>query len=267
MRKLLRKRYISSQITRNINNVRNLWRTFNGILTNKFTSKTPSIHEMYDESGMIVRNPHCIANILNEFFSNIGTRLADDLITKHNNATRDLTVISDVYSSIYIPDFTEIDVRRTIISLKNGSSSDCELTSNLLKRNIDILLPIITSCVNTSLGPGIYPESLKTARLVPIHKSGDPRISENYRPISILPAVTKVFEKLICNTITSFLNKHHIIGGNQYGFQKQSGCISAASHLITELQNSIDIGIIAAAIFVDLKKAFDTIRYRHIEFY
>lgn len=107
---------------------------------------------------------------------------------------------------------------------------------------------------------GIFPDVCKTGRTVPLFKSGKANELNNYRPISILPAFAKICEKLLYDTINNFTFKYKLINDRQYGFQKQSGSISAATDLIAGLQQTLDSpNNMCAAIFIDLKKAFDTV--------
>lgn len=97
-------------------------------------------------------------------------------------------------------------------------------------------------------------------------KTGDRNLPENYRPISILPALSKVYEKLLYKITASFFEKNKIINNNQFGFQKKSGCLSAATQFVSETQNAVDKGprTMAAAIIIDLKKAFDTVPHHKL---
>ena len=82
----------------------------------------------------------------------------------------------------------------------------------------NIAQPLVT-IINTSLSTGVFPESLKIAKVIPAFKADDPTLFSNYRPISILPALSKLFEKAMYNRLINFLNLHNILYSKQFGFR------------------------------------------------
>jgi hypothetical protein len=115
---------------------------------------------------------------------------------------------------------------------------------------------------NTSLTHGIFPDDLKTARISPIHKSGDKNIRSNYRPISVLSIIAKLFEKLVCAQLNSFLTENNIMSSCQSGFRKN---YSTASALLANTDSwllNMDAGMINGVLFLDLCKAVDTVYHR-----
>ena len=106
---------------------------------------------------------------------------------------------------------------------------------------------------------GVFPDDLKIAKVIPLYKSGDSSLFTNYRPISLLPASSKVFERLIYNRLHSFLEKYNILFTSQYGFRKQSSTEYATLELIDSVVNALNDKHYALAVFIDLSKAFDTL--------
>lgn len=166
-------------------------------------------------------------------------------------------------NSIFLRAFDSDDIKSLVNALKTTASND-EISSAFIKHNIDILSPILADLINTSFSNGYFPDPLKIARLVPIYKSGNPLLPSNYRPISILPTISKIFERLLYNVTESFINKNNIIQKLQFGFQKGSGSLSVTSHVVTKPQNALDNPKlkIASGIFIDLQKAFDSIPHK-----
>ena len=107
----------------------------------------------------------------------------------------------------------------------------------------------------------MFPGSLKSARITPILKAGDPKNLANYRPIAILPLISKILEKILTARIINFSNKHSIFSANQFGFlPKRSTC--DAVHKFTEyLYDAINDKNDTVAIFLDLSRAFDTVKH------
>ena len=106
---------------------------------------------------------------------------------------------------------------------------------------------------------GIFPQILKTAKVVPIHKSGSKSDVSNYRPISLLSTFSKIYEKIMYSRLTSFFDKNNVIYPRQYGFRSQHSC----EHALLDAQNTIlstlDKKQIALLLLIDFSKAFDMV--------
>ena len=112
---------------------------------------------------------------------------------------------------------------------------------------------------------------MKVAKVVPLFKSGEKNVFTNYRPVSLLPQFSKILEKIFNNKLDSFIEKYNILSGNQYGFRAKHSTSLALIELLENLSTSIDSKNITVGVFIDLKKAFDTIDHslliRKLEFY
>ena len=112
---------------------------------------------------------------------------------------------------------------------------------------------------NESIRDGIFPDSLKIARIVPIHKQGSRSLVNNYRPISVLPFVAKIFEKLVCTRLNSFLAKANVFCRHQFGFRKGVSTSDAIVEFLDQVYGAINDSEIFVTVFLDFKKAFDTV--------
>ena len=122
----------------------------------------------------------------------------------------------------------------------------------------------VTLILNQCLTTGIFPDKLKIAKVVPIYKSDDENIFNNYRPISILPALSKVFEKIVFNQTYAYFDDHNLFFENQYGFRKKHSTELAVLEVIDRITNQLDKGLTPMNIYLDLSKAFDTLDHdRH----
>ena len=108
---------------------------------------------------------------------------------------------------------------------------------------------------------GVVPEDLKIAKIIPIYKSDDKKIISNYRPISVLPAFSKILERLIYKRLLDFINQHGILSQNQYGFRKNISTAMALVDLVDKISSSIENNEYTIGIFIDLAKAFDTVNH------
>ena len=113
----------------------------------------------------------------------------------------------------------------------------------------------ITYIINLSIKQRTFPDNLKIAKVIPIFKQGSRSLCDNYRPISVLPVLSKVFEKCIYNQLISYFSSENIITPTQYGFKPGSTTVDCLVGLIEEMSTSLDQGDYAVSIFLDLSKA------------
>ena len=100
-----------------------------------------------------------------------------------------------------------------------------------------------------------------------MYKKGNENTFCNYRPISLLPSISKVFEKVMCNQLTLYFENNHLFNASQYGFSKNQSTEFAALELIDLILEDMDNGKIPIAIFLDLSKAFDTSNHQILQNY
>ena len=114
---------------------------------------------------------------------------------------------------------------------------------------------------NISLSTGIHPDKLKIAKINPIFKKGSKLITSNYRPISLLSNINKIFERLVYSRVFDFANKQNIFYENQFGFRPKHSTSQTLINITEEIRNSLDKGNFSCAVFVDFQKAFDTVNH------
>ena len=155
---------------------------------------------------------------------------------------------------------TQEDILKVIKNLKSKSSVGHDGISTLLLKVISSdIIHILTGIINQSLCTGIFPDSLKLAKITPIFKKDNPHIADNYRPISLLPAISKVFEKVVYIQVYNYLVENNLLYESQYGFRKHHSTEFAALEITDKISSQLDQGKLPLAIYLDLSKAFDTI--------
>ena len=153
-------------------------------------------------------------------------------------------------------------VTNIIKNLKNKHSTGYDgISFFLLKRLQPVITEALTFIINLSIKTGIFPDKLKVAKIVPIYKKDDKYNIENYRPISLLPAISKVFEKAVHDQLSNYFITNDFLFDSQYGFHSHHSTEHAVLELIDQVSLAIDKGHTQLSIFLDLSKAFDTLNY------
>ena len=113
--------------------------------------------------------------------------------------------------------------------------------------------------INLSLSSGIYPAQWKNAKIVPVYKSGSVSELDNYRPISILPAISKIAERLVHDQLAKFLEDSSLLSRTQFGFRSKYSTSLAVTYFTDTIRKEMDSGKLTGAVFIDFRKAFDTV--------
>ena len=168
--------------------------------------------------------------------------------------------LSCLLKELFFRPTSEEEVLSIINRLKTKTSSGPdELSSDTLKKiKLDILRPL-TFLINALLEDGLFPDFWKLAKLIPLFKGGDATDSQNYRPISLLSILGKVFEYVILDRLVNFFDKHKILSPNQFGFRKGRSTVDAVSRLVEQIYDALENKEFVITTFLDLSKAFDCV--------
>ena len=203
---------------------------------------------------------------MNEFFCSVGSNFSVKIPLQPNQL---LSGEYKIKESIELPTkfkFHPVDIttiNRALGKMKKslGFGSD-GIASNLLKIAFPVICNSICDIFNFSIFSGSFPDSWKIARVAPIFKEGKPGDRSNYRPISVLPVVSRLFEKLIYDQLYQYLDKHKYLASLQSGFRSLHLVVTCLLKGTSEWFIDIDRGKYTAMIFIDLKKAFDTVDHQ-----
>ena len=145
------------------------------------------------------------------------------------------------------------------LNKSKGAGLD-KLSSRLIRECADLISPYISTIFNCCLTTGIFPDDWKLAKAVtPIFKQGDRSDMNNYGPISVISGIAKVFERIIYNQLSSYLSENNILSQYQSGFRSFHSTMTALLEATDNWAFNIDRGYVNAVVFLDLKKAFDTV--------
>ena len=255
MRKCEREHY-ESLMTKNKHNMRKLWMIIKDVINKKKSTTIPCQFKIGEE---IVTNKRVISNKFNDYFINIGSDLESKIPDQNIDPLN--YIQHESQQSIFLNAANEDEVMRIVKDLKNTSTGWDGIHSKVLKRSLSVILKPLTHVLNLSLSQGFYPDSMKVARVIPLFKSGNNMCISNYRPVSVLPVISKLFERLMFNRITDFIDKQNILYKYQFGFRTNHGTDSALITLVDHIMSAIDSGNIVLGVFLDFKKAFDTVNH------
>ena len=184
------KDYLEEQLE--ISNSIKKWKILKDLI-NKTDCHKSSTSEIFI-NGSICNDLQTIVNAHNEYFVEVGPRLANNIFSSINPMSY---LTNHVDNSMYMPEITECEVITVICSLTNSSPGWEYIPAKLLKPYIEEYIKPLTYIINKAFETGVFQDSLKLAKVIPIYKSGDKTLLSNYRPISILNSFSKNFEKVI----------------------------------------------------------------------
>jgi hypothetical protein len=210
-------------------------------------------------NNSIIHNGRSVANVLNIFFCSA----ADNLNAQIPNTNIDPISYLPVPApySMYLVPSTAAEVFSVIKSLPLKGCDSQSIPTIIYKTFNDILSPLISILFNESLKSGIFPACLKTARVVPIYKAGDRQSVGNYRPISTLSVLSKIFEKLMYARLISFISKSNLLSSCQFGFRSSRCTSDAVLEFCDSIFTNCNINNFTLAVFLDFSKAFDTVNH------
>lgn len=249
-----KKEYYQTLLEKNKNNIKGIWSVLNGLF--RKNSKTTCTTEHYICNGETISNMNEVVNEFNNYFVNIGPELARKIVA--TGSTLKPTPVCA--NSFFLKPVDENEIVKIVSKFKNKRSTDCDgLDMALIKSVVHEIVEPLKHICNLSFHTGTFPVRMKTAKVIPVFKNGDKQQFVNYRPISLLPQFSKILEKLFTERLNNFIDKFSLLNSCQYGFRNNSSTALALIDLIEEVSSSIEKKEYALAIFIDLKKAFDTI--------
>ena len=252
--------HVRTQILDSNGNSNSIWKIINRCLPRK-----------QQDSFMASEDPTGLANELNDFFTSVGSitaQKARDLSLHHGlNVNLDvptpLHISTDVSPELFVlHQVTENQVERVIRSLPSNKAPGMDkISSRILKDSLPSTLTTITHIVNNSFVTNTFARAWKTAEVTPILKCGNPDVPNNYRPISLLPIVSKVTERLVHGQLMEHLIRNNKLAAHQSGNRKLHSTETALLYVTDQLLQAMDNKKVSIMVLLDMSKAFDSIRH------
>ena len=252
--------YFETIDAKDITDNKRFWNTIKPFISEKSKSSNKVILVENDE---IIKNKKDIANTMNSHFTNISKSL--NLKIQEKSSLDNVESIAKIRENYHYPKFsfnkfTEDEIISTINNLPaNKSTTENDIPVSILKNSIQVYSGKLTFLLNNCLQEGIFPDDLKYADVTPVFKKGDNTAKENYRPISTLSNFSKVFERLLHNQISNFMESK--FSKFLTGFRKKHNTQHALLTMIETWKSKLNVGHKIGAIIMDLSKAFDTLNH------
>lgn len=241
------------------NDSKKSWGLINSLLN--FTKNKKDISKLFTVGNQTITSEEEIAKHFNLFFSTIGEKQAAQI---HNN-TR-LTFSAFLHSpTIKSFNFTYVsfeDVSKIMNNFKPKCSvGEDNISLKLIKKITNSLSPALSLVINQSFSTGIFPDPFKIAKVIPLYKKEERSKFDNYRPISLLSSLSKIFEKIVHKQLYAYMNDNKLLCLNQHGFRPRHSTETATLEFVDRILSLLDNDKVPFSIFIDLSKAFDTLNH------
>ena len=252
-----KKKYYHDQFNNYVTDIRKTWSLINSLVRKK--SCKNDVPCIFTDNQRSYSNFSEIANGFNDFFVDVGPRLSESI---HPSPKSFRDFLGDQYDEqFHFQEVNSFIINTTLSKLKSKSSVGKDnISMKLLKEIMPMIIEPIIHLFNLSLKTGYIPDDYKCAKIIPIYKSGEKDRFDNYRPISILPALSKLLEKTVAFQMIRYLEGNKMLYQHQYGFRKSRDTQQPLLQLINKIYDGLNKpkSEYSACVFLDLKKAFDT---------
>lgn len=204
-----------------------------------------------------VSDPTEMSNKLNSFYINSINNIISDIDTTNQiDFIDEIRTPDNTLSTFKLIDYKEL--QKVVFSLPNKGSPD-EITAEFLKNIYYSVEKPLLNLVNTSLETGKLPSHLKISTVIPVPKVNNVKEANDLRPINMLVTIEKLIERIVYEQVSSYIIENNILFSNQSGFRKGHSCETAVQNILYDWKEQQDKGVMIGAVFLDLKRAFETI--------
>ena len=253
-----KKDYYAFYFEQHKSNVKKTWEGIRNIV--KVCKKRYSSPTQLFYNNKVHKSNKDMANAINDFYVNIGNVMEekDPKVETDFSAYLHQPNEKSIFLSPVTIDETTYLISQIKLSKACGPNS---IPNNILRSNMHILADPVTILLNKSISEGTFPDLLKLANVCPIYKKNDKTKCENYRPISLLSNLSKIFERMMHTRIYDFLEKCDVIYKLQFGFRKKYSTNHSLLSIVESIRDNLDNKTFSCGVFVDLEKAFDTVNH------
>jgi len=257
-----KKIHYEEMFSKNIFNLKQTWILFNKAINKKPKKREQNISEIKFQD-LLLKDPAEIANCFNNFYLSIATDIVRAINPPPPNPDPEIAVNPNSTFELHSNPVTYDEIFTTMKKLQKKRTADINgISVNFISNFILTLSKPLKHIFNLSLSTSVFPNKLKIAKITPIFKAGDPLLTTNYRPISILNVFSKILEKIVHTRLSTFLENNNLINPRQFGFRADHSTSHPLSLVTDTLVKAIDKKQHSIAIFCDLSKAFDCVDHK-----
>lgn len=245
--------YYNNIIHNSNNKIKSIWKIVNNKLKRNNNNNNISI---IDENGKHITDQMLVAGCLGEYFSSV----TEKKLNVHFGIARSTScTVSNINpKTFFFSPVTETDVSITIAKLRNSNSKGCDdISTKVVKYISACVAEPLSHLINYCVEQGLFPNTLKTAMLVPIPKNTADLSITNFRPISVLSTISKIIEKITSDKINNFLSENNILNNAQHGFRAARSTETATCNFFEYVYKELDVGNFTSGLFFDMSIAFD----------
>ena len=232
------------------------WQTINELTSSN--SSNLSIGEVKPDCNSILK-PQKVSEASNKHFASIGPKLAGEIHADTNDFSyKDFLSGTDKRFELQPIDDNRVRFLLSKICTSKATGRDM-ISVRLLKECTEFISYSLCEIFHLSIITGVFPEEWKCSKVIPLFKQSERAYMNNYRPISIIPVVAKVFERIIYDQLYAYLSDNNMIAAHQSGFRSLHSTVAALLDASNNWAYNIDKGNVNAVLFLDLKRAFDTV--------
>lgn len=259
--KLAKDKYHRKYFDQYKDNSKKQWHIINTLLNRKSNRADPI--KLHDDNGTLLKSSSEVAEKFNNYFTNIAANLKSKISAR---SAQDPTGFREFLNnpsqhSIYLRPVEPGEVHNIIMNFKNKATLDTKMNVLKIANSSFHFTHALARVINKSFEQGVFPQSLKLARVVPIHKGNSKTEVSNYRPISLLSSFSKIYEKLMHNRVLEFLDSNGSLFEMQYGFRPGRSCEHALLNAQNLLLSTMSKKQISLLLLIDFSKAFDMVEH------
>ena len=253
-------------IEENFVDPKNFWKAVKKVLPNKSVSPQPSASiEPITVDGKTTTDALTNANGFCTYFTNVEKLLSSIQPLNWNQLSTEACLNNSSQSLFSLKPVSAAFVHRQLRLLKTSKGTGLDgIPPGLLKDAAPSISAPLTVVINLSISSEVLPEEWKYVRVVSLYKDGDMKCMDNYRPISVLPVASKILERAVQIQLLQHLDTSSQLSPFQCGFQKNHSTQDAVTYFTNCIRKGIDEGCVTAVVFVDFRKAFDSVNHQPI---
>ena len=258
-RRRLKRQYFEERMEDIKGDLRATWEVLGELLRGRKVKRNESACRYFLKDGVGITGGDQIAQGFCDFYCRVGPELAAKIKGEEPGAF--MNYMGDrVSDELYWCPTTRWEIETLCKNLKPGKSAGWDgVSPSVIKAVAAEIAGPLSQLFNCCMREGHYPTGFKVSRVVPVFKAEDPTLFSNYRPVSILPVLSQIFERVIYARLSSFFEKHNVITPSQYGFRAGHSTTMAIQDMVEKVRGAWEEKKVALGVFIDLKKAFDTV--------